>query len=107
MKADKKLFDEKTLNILKQHIAGFNAKEITTEYCLDEDSGKLKIVKQKVQEKSLPPNTDLIKILCQQIERPIDKYEDLTDEQLEKEKIRLLQELKEKESVSRKIKSKS
>ena len=60
-----------------------------------------------MQEKSLPPNTDLIKILCQQIEKPSDSYECLSDEELEQEKQRLLKELREKESDSRKSKSKS
>ena len=101
-KTDIKIFDEKTLDLLKKHIVGFNAKEITTEYTIDEETGKLKISKQKIQEKNIPPNTDLIKILCQQIERPMDRYEDMTDEELEKEKQRLLKELKEKQSDSRK-----
>lgn len=106
MNADKNLFDNKTLDILKKHMTGFNSKEITTEYSIDEETGKLKIVKQKVQEKSLPPNTDLIKILCQQIEKPIDRYSSLTDDELEEEKQRLLKQLKEKESDSRKVKNK-
>lgn len=107
MSADNKLFDDTTLEILKKHIVGFTSKEITTEYLMDEESGKLKITKQKVQEKNIPPNTDLIKILCQQVEKPSDKYETMTDEELEKEKQRLLKELKEKESVSRKNQSKN
>ena len=107
MSADNNLFDKKILETLKKHIVGFVSKEITTEYLMDEESGQLKISKQKVQEKNIPPNTDLIKILCQRIEKPKDKYELMTDEELEEEKQRLLKELKEKESVSRSKQNKS
>jgi DNA helicase IV len=103
----KNLFDDKTIEQLKKHILGFSSKEITTEYLLDDETGKLKISKQKVQEKTLPPNIDLIKILCQQIERPKDIYENMTDDELEKEKQRLLKELTEETDDSRKIKNKS
>lgn len=107
MKTDKKFLDDKTLELLKKHILGFNSKETTTEYMVDEETGKLRIAKQKVQEKVLPPNIDLLKILCQQIEKPKEDYNSLTDEDLEKEKNRLLKLLKEEESVSRKVKNQS
>ena len=107
MKTDAKIFDNKTVEQLKKHILGFSSKEVTTEYLVDEETGQLKISKQKVQEKTLPPNIDLLKILCQQIEKPKEDYESMTDEQLEKEKQKLLQKLKEEESVSRKSENKS
>ena len=107
MKTDKKIFDNKTIELLKKHILGFNSKETTTEYCVDEETGKLKISKQKVQEKTLPPNIDLLKILCQQIEKPQDDYSSMSDQDLEREKQRLLKELREEENVGRNSKSKS
>ena len=85
-------------------IKGLTTKEVVTEYVLDEETGKMKIVKQKINEKSLPPNVDLLKLIYPHIvEEKID-YDKLTDEELEKEKIRLLKELKEKDSVSRNCK---
>ena len=88
-------------------ITGLTTKEVTTEYCLDEETNKLKIVKQKVQEKTLPPNNDIIKLIYQNIvEEKID-YNKQTDEELEKEKQRLLKELKESESASGKNKCKN
>ena len=88
-------------------ITGLTTKEITTEYCLDEETNKLKIVKQKVQEKNLPPNTDIIKLIYQQFfEEKVD-YNALTDEELETEKQRLLKELKESESAGGKNKCKN
>ena len=107
MKESKKLFDDKTIEQLKKHILGFSSKEITTEYLIDEETGKLKVSKQKVQEKVLPPNIDLLKILCQQIEKPKDSFESMTDEELENEKQKLLKELRGEENDSGKIKNKS
>ena len=68
----------------------------------------MKLVKKKVNEKSLPPNADLIKIIFQQIRDEQNKeldYDRLTDEELENERQRLLKELKEMENDSRKSKS--
>ena len=79
-------------------IKGMKTIETTTEYALDEESGKLKIVKQKVCEKSVPPNVDLLKLIYPQMDEKQD-YESLSDEELEKEKQRLLIELKESENV--------
>lgn len=65
----------------------------------------MKLVKKKVNEKALPPNVDLLKMLFQQ-QDIIDEYEEMSDEELEQEKQRLLNELKEKNDDSRKGKSK-
>ena len=65
------------------------------------------MVKQKVQEKTLPPNVDLMKVVYQQIVEPKSGYDDMSDEELEKEKQRLLKELKESENVGGKNKRKS
>lgn len=68
----------------------------------------MKLVKKKVNEKSLPPNVDLIKIIFQQIRDDQNKeldYDKMSDEELEKERQRLLKELKEMENDSRKSKS--
>lgn len=69
----------------------------------------MKLVKKKVNEKSLPPNADLIKIIFQQIRDEQNNeldYDKLTDEELEKERVRLLKELKEMENDSGKGKTK-
>ena len=95
-----------TLKALKLCIKGIKTIETTTEYALDEESGKLKIIKQKVCEKNIPPNVDLLKLIYPQLEQKTD-YNSLTDEELEKEKQRLLKELKEKENVGWKNKFKN
>lgn len=88
------MFDESTFNAIKKTITGLKLTETTTEYAVDEETGKLKMVKQKVQEKTIPPNTDLIKLIFQQMTESKTNYDELSDEQLEKEKQRLLKELK-------------
>ena len=44
------IFDENTLKAVKQCILGLTTKEVVTEYGVDEETGKLKILKQKVNE---------------------------------------------------------
>ena len=83
------------MKALKSCIKGITTKEVVTEYAVDEETGKLKGVKQKVSEKTIPPNVDLLKLIYpHMVEEKLD-YNKLTDEELEKEKIRLLKELKE------------
>lgn len=77
---------------------------------LDNETNEMKLVKKKVNEKSLPPNIDLIKIILQQIKEEDDKkydYDKMSDEELEQERQRLLKELKEMNNDSRKGKSSS
>lgn len=76
---------------------------------MDNKTNEMKLVKKKVNEKTLPPNVDLIKIIFQQIRDEQNKeldYDKLTDEELEKERVRLLKELKEMENDSGKGKTK-
>ena len=99
--------DIETLKALKNCIEGLTTKEIVTEYALDEETGKLKVVKKKVSEKNLPPNVDLLKLIYpNMVEKKLD-YSHLTDDELEAEKQRLLKELKEKESDSSKDQNKN
>lgn len=69
---------------------------------MDEETGNLKIIKQKINEKTIPPNADIIKLIYQHYAEEKVDYEKLTDEELEREKQRLILELKEKENASRK-----
>lgn len=101
------MFDKDTLKALKTTITGLSTKEVITEYVLDEETGKMKIVKQKINEKSLPPNIDILKLIYQHLVEEKTDYEQLSDKDLEKEKQRLLKELKENESVGGKIKNKN
>ena len=74
------MFDEETLSALKRCLTGSICKETTSEYVLNEETKKMVMVKQKVSEKTIPPNPDLMKMIFQK--------------ELRKEKLRLLRELK-------------
>ena len=96
-----------TLKALKLCIKGLTTKETITEYAIDDETGKLKVVKHKISEKSLPPNVDLLKLIYpHMLDTKLD-YNKLTDEELETEKQRLLKELKESENASAKNKLKN
>ena len=101
------IFDEQTIKALKQCITGLTTKEITTEYGVDEETGKLKILKQKINEKNVPPNSDIIKLIYQHYAEEKIDYNQFTDEELEQEKQRLLKQLKGEKSDSRNVKNKS
>jgi len=95
------------LKALKSCVKGLTTREVITEYAVDDETGNLKIVKQKVSEKNLPPNVDLLKLIYPHLIEEKTDYNKLTDEELEEEKQRLLKELKETESVGGKNKLKS
>ena len=99
--------DSNTLRALKKCINGMSLIETTSEFTKDEESGELIMVKQKKVEKAIPPNVDIIKLIYQNLMPTKSNYESMTDEELKKEKYRLLNELKEMEIDSRKSKSKS
>ena len=78
------------MKALKACIKGTATKEIVTEYAIDEETGKLKIIKQKVSEKTLPPNVDLLKLIYPYWVEDKKDFNKLTDDELEQEKQRLL-----------------
>ena len=82
--------DLETIKALKLCIKGITTKEIITEYAVDDETGELKIVKQKISEKSVPPSVDLLKIIYPHLIATKKDYNKLTDEELETEKQRLL-----------------
>lgn len=95
------IYDEKTMRALKRCITGMKTEEITSEYALDNDTGEMKMVKQKVVEKSLPPNSDLIKLIYQHVTDNARDYDKMSDEELERERVRLINLLREEENDSR------
>lgn len=86
------IFDNSTINAIKSLASGMMVKEVTEEYAADDD-GNMKLVKKKINKKMLPPNTDICKMLYSSVKSDESKYKSMTDEELEKEKQRLLKEL--------------
>ena len=86
------IFDNNTINAIKNLASGMVVKEVTEEYVAD-DNGDMKLVKKKVNKKTLPPNTDICKMLYSSVKSEEGKYKLMTDEELENEKQILLRQL--------------
>ncbi|MBE7061225.1 MAG: hypothetical protein E7382_01650 [Clostridiales bacterium] len=65
---------------------GYDATEVVEEYVSSEE-GEVKLTKKKVTKKNVPPDITAIKILLEDNQTSI---EDMSDEELEREKTRLL-----------------
>ena len=81
--------DEKLVNSLYKKAVGYTVTEKTTEY-----SPEGEVVKKKVTQMHFPPDISALKAYLELISSEED-YESMTDEELEREKERLLKELEE------------
>lgn len=92
-KVKKKTFDEQDLKqALIKKALGYDAKEVVEEYAQSEQ-GEVRLTKRKVTTKSVPPDVSALKILIEgEGLKPISQ---MTDEELEREKQRLLKLLEE------------
>lgn len=86
--------EQKILDALYKKAVGYKVNEKNEEYVLDSESGKMVLCKLKVCKKNIPPDTTALKILME-MEALGDNVENLTDEEIRQEKLRLLGQLKE------------
>lgn len=84
-----KVGETKLKKALMKKALGYDAEEVVEEY-VGEDQG-VKLLKRKVTIKNYPPDVSAIKLLMSEESVPL---EQMTDEQLEQEKNRLLKILK-------------
>jgi hypothetical protein len=70
---------------------GYDATEVVEEYVSGEE-GDIRLTKKKVTVKNVPPDLSALKLLIDESDTPI---ESMTDEELEKEKERLMKLLSE------------
>ena len=98
-------FKVKLQSALIKKALGYDATETVSEYVSGEE-GEIKLTKKKVTVKNVPPDMTAIKILMEEGNQSL---EEMTDEQLEQEKVRLLTLLKEssKQKKEKKIAKKS
>ncbi len=73
---------------LKKRALGYDSTEVTEEY-LDDGDGGVKLIKRKVVKKNVPPDVSAVKLLIE-IEGETSDLSNLTDDELELEKQRLL-----------------
>jgi hypothetical protein len=78
---------------------GYDATEVVEEYVSD-DSGEIKLSKKKVTKKNVPPDLTALKMLLDQTEISVSE---MSDEQLEEEKQRLLKLLNDFNEKEKKI----
>ncbi len=79
--------EDEVIKALKKRATGYETTEVTEEYS-DDGNGKIIMVKRKVVSKNVPPDVSAAKLLAETSEmEDITKW---TDEQLEKEKKRLI-----------------
>lgn len=84
---------EKLIKLTYKKAKGYNVKEVTEEYVADAD-GELKLSKKRVSTKNIPPDMSALRYLLDSDSADKD-FADMTDEQLEEEKERLLKLLTE------------
>ena len=84
---------DKLLNDAIRKVAlGFSAYEVTEEY--DAKDGELKLIKRKETRKDVPPDLRAVKMVLDGGD-----YSAMSDEELEQERLRLLAQFKEEETV--------
>lgn len=83
-------------NILTKKARGFVLEEISEEYSCDEND-KLKLVKRKIISKEVAPDITAIKALTELKFFDDNKYKDMSYEELQKEKQKLLNLLSEED----------
>ena len=79
--------DDQIGEAIRKVALGFSLEEITEEYTAE--NGELKLVKRKETKKDVPPDLKAVRLLLEQRD-----FTTLSDEELEHERQRLLQELK-------------
>lgn len=90
----KKNKEEIVENALIKKATGYDADEIIEEFVYDEDKNKTVLVKRKKSTKHFSPDVTAIKILLSYYtNQNFDSLESLSDEELLKERDRLLEEL--------------
>lgn len=86
--------EEKLGDALLKAALGCRVAEVTEEYA--EVDGQLKLLKRKRVEKDVPPDVKAMQLLL--AAGGGDSYADMTDEELEKEKEKLLEKLRAKKA---------
>ena len=92
VKKSKKVSDSDFKNALIKKALGYDAVEVVEEY-VSGDEGEIKLTKKKVTKKNVPPDITAIKILIE--DNASKSVLELSDQELESEKQRLLKLLKE------------
>ncbi|MGN0748398.1 MAG: hypothetical protein ACI4L1_01815 [Christensenellales bacterium] len=86
----KKSLEKEITNALYKKAFGYDTNEVVEEFVLDE-GGDYKLSKRKVTKKHISPDLTAVKMLLEKIESKTEVYSDMSDEELMREKLRLLE----------------
>ena len=86
---DTENFNEKAWGVLQKKAFGFDTEETVEEYVADTDTGEVKLAKKKITTKSVPPDLTALKLIMDE-ENSDSLVKNMTDEELEREKERLI-----------------
>ena len=86
----KSISEKEIKNALYKKAIGYEANEVVEEFVLDE-GGDYKLSKRKVTKKHISPDLTAVKMLLEKIESKTEIYSDMSDEELMREKLRLLE----------------
>lgn len=86
----KKFSEKKIDEAIYKKAVGYEANEVVEEFVLDE-KGEYKLNKRKITKKHISPDLSAAKLLLEKAEEKKDKYSTMTDEELYREKVRLLE----------------
>ena len=85
---------EKIQKALLKRALGYDSSETVEEYAKDGED--MTIIRKKVTKKNVPPDISAVKMLLENLSDSPKSLSSLSEEELEKEKVRLLALLKEK-----------
>ena len=97
---NRNLSGKKLKELLLKAAKGYEVAEITNEYA--EVNGKMQLTKRKEIKKEVPGDLKALQLLLETVDSDVMRETTLSDEELEKEKQRLLNQLK-KEELNGKI----
>ena len=86
----KKNLEKEITNALYKKAFGYDTNEVVEEFVLDE-GGDYKLSKRKVTKKHNSPDLSAVKMLLDKLETKTEVYSDMTEEELMREKLRLLE----------------
>ena len=90
---------EKVLDALLKKALGYDLEETVEEFSIDEQSGKMKKNKKKISKKHLPPDISAMKTLLEFFDsKTAGKYDNMTEEELLREREKLLNMLSQNEN---------
>ena len=93
-------YNKKLNKALIKRALGYLNKEVTEEFCKEDEGQKMILTKRKVTKKNIPPDMTAVRVLLemQQESKEID-FANMSDEELLIERDKLIEKLKENDEI--------